>query len=916
MLVACKVQLKRDTAANWSSVNPVLSIGEVGIALDTKNFKVGDGVTDWNSLPFYIAGAYTDEMAQDAIGGILTDTGSIDFTYDDTNNQILAYVIPGGVNHDNLLNMSANKHIDHTTVSITGSDGLSGGGDISANRTITLPAVGTAGTYGNASSVAVITTDAKGRVTAVTPTNISITSAAVSDWTEAVQDVMGAILADTNTIDFTYNDAANTLAVDVKTQMSITSDESGLKLVNDASSPGNSMVYGTNASGVRGWYSAGGGGNYYDKSSDIVIANPYKIDFGSTLREDIIFGASAAGDSNWSTVVLLLHMNGVNNSTLFTDASQYSHFGQRFGAPYISTTLSKFGGASGYFDGVDDYVRYNGGSEMAISGDYTIEGWFYSTEPGTRYLCTWGPSPYWALYLGTGNSLNLVINGVHRITGTLQSNQWVHVAVTREANVYRLFNGGTLAGSYTDSTAIGQADFLVGGWTGSSTVFWVGHIDDFRFSNGVARYTANFTPPTSEFPSGAQYFAIGTQDNALYLRSSSCFDWYKNGTYSSVQDDPGSGGTLQMHLSAAGKLYVPNGYRAGSTQGIDTPDTLMEVAGTSSGWLQMNVQNQSNGGSATSDIVATMDTGSDLTGYIDLGINSSGYNDPSFNSGGPGTGYLLVSGGALTLITLDSYSIGFFTGGATTAQTRLMIYPAGNVVMGQGILATNATDGFFYLADFSGQPTGTPTAYTGRTPVGLDSSSNDFYFYTNSAWRTDADQYMGGGFVTGNFYSNDITSPTSTTQAAVANQLTVMPFVTRRDVTCDQIGVNVTATSSGSANIVIYADNPATGWPGTRLAISANIDTHGSAGFKYDNLSFTFRKGVRYWIGVHFSATPTCRTIPATAMQGLGLTSSTGTSQYTVLRQTVAFGSSPNPWSFSSAHLVATDGYSIRFRAA
>jgi hypothetical protein len=81
---------------------------------------------------------YTDEQAQDAVGGILTDTASVDLTYNDGANTIEAAVLPAGVDHNALANYSANRHIDHTAVSITAGTGLSGGGDISANRTIDL----------------------------------------------------------------------------------------------------------------------------------------------------------------------------------------------------------------------------------------------------------------------------------------------------------------------------------------------------------------------------------------------------------------------------------------------------------------------------------------------------------------------------------------------------------------------------------------------------------------------------------------------------------------------------------------------------------------------------------------------------------------------------------------------------------
>lgn len=49
--MASQIQLRRDTAANWSSVNPVLAQGEPGVETDAGGFKIGDGVTPWNNQP-------------------------------------------------------------------------------------------------------------------------------------------------------------------------------------------------------------------------------------------------------------------------------------------------------------------------------------------------------------------------------------------------------------------------------------------------------------------------------------------------------------------------------------------------------------------------------------------------------------------------------------------------------------------------------------------------------------------------------------------------------------------------------------------------------------------------------------------------------------------------------------------------
>ena len=66
------IQVRRGTAANWASVNPILAQGEIGVETDglgTDNVKekIGDGIKDWNSLPYKSSGG--------SVGGISTVTG-------------------------------------------------------------------------------------------------------------------------------------------------------------------------------------------------------------------------------------------------------------------------------------------------------------------------------------------------------------------------------------------------------------------------------------------------------------------------------------------------------------------------------------------------------------------------------------------------------------------------------------------------------------------------------------------------------------------------------------------------------------------------------------------------------------------------------------------------------------------------
>ena len=64
------------------------------------------------------------------------------------------------------------------------------------------------------------------------------------------------------------------------------------------------------------------------------------------------------GDPYYSAVSLLLPMDGTNGSTTFTDSSLNGLTVTAVGNAQISTTQSKYGGASGYFDGTGDYCQF------------------------------------------------------------------------------------------------------------------------------------------------------------------------------------------------------------------------------------------------------------------------------------------------------------------------------------------------------------------------------------------------------------------------------------------------------------------------------------------------------------------------------------------------------------------------------
>jgi len=87
--VAIRIQLRRDTATNWTSYNPILRAGEVGIETDTQRLKIGDGTSTWSSRPYVnVLPSELTELSQDAVNQALTAGNGITKVYDDANNTL------------------------------------------------------------------------------------------------------------------------------------------------------------------------------------------------------------------------------------------------------------------------------------------------------------------------------------------------------------------------------------------------------------------------------------------------------------------------------------------------------------------------------------------------------------------------------------------------------------------------------------------------------------------------------------------------------------------------------------------------------------------------------------------------------------------------------------------------------------
>ena len=262
----------------------------------------------------------------------------------------------------------------------------------------------------------------------------------------------------------------------------------------------------------------GGGGTTLPSAADgeaLIYEN------GQWVAGPVIGGVSytPAADPEYSNVQLLLHCNGTNGSTTFTDSSQNGLTVAANGNAQISTAQSKFGGASAYFDGANSTISLQDSALITGTGQFTIEMWFYasSTDGGLVRSSNFNGG-YELIHLNSELKFWAYNSGDVLVATAPSLNAWHHVAVTRDAsNVLRMFVDGTLVDSATNFTENLYRNTLAIGTSRTNFYNFDGYIDDFRLTTGVARYTAAFTPPTAQLLGGGSPFSIPAADSIRTL---------------------------------------------------------------------------------------------------------------------------------------------------------------------------------------------------------------------------------------------------------------------------------------------------------------------------------------------------------------------------------------------------------------
>jgi len=238
---------------------------------------------------------------------------------------------------------------------------------------------------------------------------------------------------------------------------------------------------------------------------------------------------TVTSDPYWGNVVTMLHMdNATNNGTTFTDSSTSAVTISRSISAGVtnmavtSTTAPRWGASSGLMNsgygttGANITLPSNAGYAFS-TGDFTIDMWaIRNGNVKAAYVFSCGATSLeMSILTGTNKGrVSITYNGTEILRSTdgiLSDGYWKQVSIVRSSGTIYLFMSGLLQASASFSTSLDISGMIIGrrttsdvtGSTGTGGTTWCGNIDDFRVTNGVARYTSDYTVPAGAYPNTA-----------------------------------------------------------------------------------------------------------------------------------------------------------------------------------------------------------------------------------------------------------------------------------------------------------------------------------------------------------------------------------------------------------------------------
>lgn len=273
----------------------------------------------------------------------------------------------------------------------------------------------------------------------------------------------------------------------------------------------NFFVQAPTSSGAAGWLQQYDGTNAVlknEKENDITVKADQYVN-------NEFYETAIVPENGDNSVVSLLHFDGTDGSTEIQDETNTQWIAN--GNAQLDTAQKKFGTASVLFDGTGDWIDRDGSDIDFSNRDFTIDFWVRRGAIASATERILGQNDSSATVASSSirvwfNSSNQMVINVNNGTSFLSltttttftgTSDFIHIAIERYQNTMRVYIGGVADSStlsLTNVTIKKSSNKLAIGRIGeNASDYFNGHIDEFRMVIGEAKYTSNFTPPTSPY---------------------------------------------------------------------------------------------------------------------------------------------------------------------------------------------------------------------------------------------------------------------------------------------------------------------------------------------------------------------------------------------------------------------------------
>jgi hypothetical protein len=244
---------------------------------------------------------------------------------------------------------------------------------------------------------------------------------------------------------------------------------------------------------------------YYSNngSTQAIVSKSGEYEFSINSSDQLSFIVS----SGTADTKLLIHADGADGSTSFTDSSASGHTITANGNAQVDTDQKEFGTGSLLCDGTGDYLSIPDHADWDFgTGDFTIDFWvrFNTLNPTQPTMIDIGGTAAGVAITYTANQLYTYVAGsVITYSWTPVINNWYHVAYVRSSGTIYAFINGTQIGTTANSNDVQTSQGIrIGSHFGGLSDF-DGWMDEIRIVKGSAVWTSNFSVPSEPHQTSA-----------------------------------------------------------------------------------------------------------------------------------------------------------------------------------------------------------------------------------------------------------------------------------------------------------------------------------------------------------------------------------------------------------------------------